>query len=314
VQTSPPITLARTDAQHLLDRIDPAQSVQDVTVLLGGEISAVFEVRCSDGQSVVFKIYSDSFHWKMAKEVLVYGLLQAHGVDAPVARILLADDSKSVLPYTILVLTKLEGELVSGLDSLADHTLADIYRQMGELLRTLHQVTFDEFGYVGTQGIETSHPTNLAYMQVQFARKRREFDELGGDPELSRRLRLHVAEREQLFAGCHRAVLCHNDCHEGNVLVTPEGDGWRVSGLVDFENVVAGDPLLDLAKSYYYSRRGDEVLDALVAGYGDRRDGWRAALDLYMLYHVVELWAWFARLGDRERLAKVTDDLRRLTA
>jgi aminoglycoside phosphotransferase (APT) family kinase protein len=310
----PRIALAHADAQRLVKRIDPAQSAQDVTALLGGEISAVFEVRCSDGQSVVIKVYSDSFHWKMQKEVFVYGLLQAHGVDAAVARILLADDSKSVLPYNILALTKLEGALVSALDSLDDRALADIYRQMGELLRTLHQITFDAFGYVGTDGIETPHRTNLSYMELQFAKKRREFEELGGDRELSQRFGLHVAEREHLFAGCHRAVLCHNDCHEGNVLVVPGGDGWRVSGLVDFENVVAGDPLLDLAKSYYYSPRGEEVLDALVAGYGELRDGWREALDLYVLYHVLELWDWFARLGDHERLPSITDDLRRLIA
>jgi hypothetical protein len=39
--------------------------------LTGGNNSAVFEVREVGGRTVVVKIYSDLFHWKMEKEVFV---------------------------------------------------------------------------------------------------------------------------------------------------------------------------------------------------------------------------------------------------
>jgi aminoglycoside phosphotransferase (APT) family kinase protein len=95
----------------------------------------------------------------------------------------------------------------------------------------------------------------------------------------------------------------------------PSGDGWRVSGLLDFENVVAGDPLLDLAKAYCYSRRRSEAaLGALVEGYGELRDGWRDAVDLYVLYHWIELWDWFASVGTTEPLAGLAEEMRRLTS
>jgi len=71
----------------------------------------------------------------------------------------------------------------------------------------------------------------------------------------------------------------------------------RVTGLLDFENVLAADSLLDLAKAHCYSRRRSQAtLAALIAGYGDVRERWREALDLYVLYHWLELWDWYASL------------------
>ncbi len=154
----------------------------------------------------------------------------------------------------VLVLSRLEGAHVwSLLDRLSDAELAGVNRQIGAVLRSLHEVGFERFGYVGTG---------------------------------------------------------HDDCHDGNVL-----GGWRVSSLLDFENAVAGDPLLDLAKAHCYSpRRSEALLAALVAGYGALRPDWREALGLYVLYHWLELWDWLASLGRAEALAGIAEEMRDLTA
>jgi aminoglycoside phosphotransferase (APT) family kinase protein len=261
----------------------------------------------------VIKVYSEDFHWKLEKEVFVYELLRRHRVDAPVPEILAADDSKSLLPYNFSVMTKREGRhVLSLIEELSDRELEGINRQVGAILRNLHAVTFDEFGYMGASGIAEPHETNAAYMSVQFEKKIREFERLGGEDELRRTLEHYVADRAELLVACPRAVLCHDDCHEGNILVLPE-DGWRISGLLDFENVVAGDPLLDLAKAHCYSRRPSEAkLDALVGGYGELRDGWRDAVDLYIVYHLLELWDWFAMTGHTEPLSDITGQLQRI--
>jgi aminoglycoside phosphotransferase (APT) family kinase protein len=274
-------------ADRLVARTDPRLRAQAVVRMGGGENSIVSEVRRSDGSSVVVKVYSDFLHWKMEKEVFVYERLQQFVARAPVPAVLAADDSKTLLPHSVVVMTKLEGRRVySLLDRLDEQALVAINRQIGGILRLLHEVRFDAFGYVGAQGILRAHPTNLDYMRFQFDTKLREFDELGGDADLPRSIERHVNERELRLAGCPRASFCHNDCHYGNVLVVPQGRGWRVSGLLDFENVLAGDPLLDLAKAHCYSsRRSETTLAALARGYGDLRDDWRQALDLYVLYH-----------------------------
>lgn len=58
-----------------------------------------------------------------------------------------------------------------------------------------------------------------------------------------------VTAGTHLFAACGCAVLCHNDLHEGNVLVDGVG---AVTGFIDVENMIAADPLIDLAKTLQY--------------------------------------------------------------
>ncbi|MGB8960967.1 MAG: phosphotransferase, partial [Pseudonocardiaceae bacterium] len=86
-------------------------------------------------------------------------------------------------------------------------------------------------------------PTNTAYMTRQFTKKLLEFAGYGGDPASHHAIEAHAIERVELFAHCPAPVLCHNDFHEGNVLVTEGSDGWTVTGFIDVENAIAADPL-----------------------------------------------------------------------
>jgi hygromycin-B 7''-O-kinase len=46
-------------------------------------------------------------------------------------------------------------------------------------------------------------------------------------------------------------------------------NGWAVTGFIDVENAIAADPLLDLAKTDYYSVHGNKAkLSGLIQGYG----------------------------------------------
>src|SRR5262249_39712457 len=119
----------------------------------------------------------------------------------------------------------------------------------------------------------------------------------------------YVAERVDLLAGCERPAFCHNDCHYGNVLVT----GLEVTGLLDFEGVLAGDPLLDLAKThcYYHPDGNERTLAALVEGYGPVRSDGREAIDLYVLYHQLELWDFMASLGETEHLEPLASAMKK---
>jgi hygromycin-B 7''-O-kinase len=301
-------------ATQLVALAHPSYRAEATVKLTGGGNSAVFEVPVSGSRAVVVKVYSDLLHWKMEKEVFVYDVIARHGVDVPAPSVLAADDSKTLLPQNALVLSKLEGQHISRLlDSLDERDLVAIDRQVGALLRLLHEVGFEAFGYVGTHGIVQPHPTNLDYMRFQFDKKLHEFDDLGGDLRLRRSIERYVGKREDILAGCSRAAFCQNDCHDGNLLVLADDGGLHLSGLLDFENVIAGDPLLDLAKAHCYSiRRSERTLAALVEGCGDLRSDWREALDLYVLYHWLELWDWLTANGQTEPLGGLAEGMLQL--
>jgi aminoglycoside phosphotransferase (APT) family kinase protein len=151
-------------------------------------------------------------------------------------------------------------------------------------------------------------------MEYQFAKKLQEFVELGGDSTIHQSAS-HMAEASApLLTAETQAVLCHNDLHEGNLLVLERAGRWRISGVLDVENAVAGDPLLDLAKTDYYAVRGHPVKRrAMLEGYGPLPPKAEETIRLYRLYHAIELWDWFAACGNEEPLASIAEDIRSLS-
>ena len=105
-------------------------------------------------------------------------------------------------------------------------------------------------------------------------------------------------------------MLCHNDLHEGNVLVDETG---TVTGFVDVENMIAADPMVDLAKTLQYDLDRSPVKRAgLLEGYGSLPADEPARIALYRLYHAIELWDWFASIGNSGPLPSIAEDMRAL--
>jgi len=128
-----------------------------------------------------------------------------------------------------------------------------------------------------------------------------EFDARGGDAVLRRMVEEHVETHSDLLTQVRTPVLCHDDYHEGNVLVAVEDGKWRVTGIVGMENAVSADPLLDIAKTDCYAIKANEV----------KRE---ERVQLYKLYHALALWDWFAAIGNKAAVARLTDDIRRFAA
>jgi aminoglycoside phosphotransferase (APT) family kinase protein len=309
----PDIAVSPAQAQTIVDRLGAGQAVAHISKLHGGAIGAIYAIGLTDGApSLVLKVYPESLHWKMQKEVNVCALLSDQ-LSVPVPRVLLADDTKSVIGLNFVLMNKLDGAVLRTLEpALPDTELLSAYSQMGEVLRQIHRISMPSFGYIGPHGVWTPHASNRAYMSAQFETKLTEFIERGGDTALGDRLRAVVIERLYLLDACTTSHLCHYDFHSGNVLAERNAGPFRLSGILDFESAIAGDPLMDIAKALYYFTPADEPKKAaLLAGYGalDRGD-WQETLDLYRLYATLELWCWMAQIGNREPLASLAEDLR----
>jgi aminoglycoside phosphotransferase (APT) family kinase protein len=206
-------------------------------------------------------------------------------------------------------MTKLDGSVLGAMEStLAPAQRASAYTQIGRLLFDFHRIPMDAFGYIGPKGIWSAHPTNRAYLTHQFERKLAEFGERGGDVGLAERIKAHVAERAGLFDACTQPVLCHNDLHAGNLLATVTEADLQLTGVLDFEGALSGDPLMDVAKALYYL--DDDCRRAVLDGYGAMGRNHRSeTLALYHLYFVLELWCWMVQIGRTQQLPKLTLEL-----
>jgi hygromycin-B 7''-O-kinase len=309
--------LTPTAASLLLRDVLPGRRVASCVQRTGGQLSQVCEVRFSDGTDpLIIKIYAEAWRWKQAKETHVYQLLDQHRV-GPLPRILHTAAAPGQLGgHRYTVMTLLPGQPLSAVSArLTEGDLYSLYRQIGASLAALHRIGQPAFGYL-TTAILDPKPTNTDYMTGQFAKKLREFSGLGGDPALRAAIERHVEERAELFAACDHAVLCHNDFHEGNILVGhDESRGWQMTGFVDVENAIAADPMIDLAKTDCYSIRGNRAkLDGLLNGYGPCGQAWTGRLAIYRLYHALELWDWFASIGQIQPLDSLAHDMDELTA
>jgi len=314
MKLKPDLQLSLATVQAIVDQAGSAQTVATMSRLHGGEMAAVYEIAFVDAlrPSLVMKVYPEDLHWKMQKEITVLGLI-GNRLSVPVPRILLADDSKRLLDLNFAVMTRLEGTKL-GLGGLEETLSAaerlSAYVQIGRLLREFHRIEMDAFGYIGAKGIGTPHATNRLYSTYQFRRKLDEFAERGGDARLAAKVAAHVAAREALLDDCTRPVLCHNDLHAGNLLARVLDGAVCLTGVVDFEGALAGDPLMDVAKAALYLKPEDRC--ALLDGYGDLdREHGPQTLDLYHLLFVLELWCWMAQLGNRQPLEKLALELER---
>ncbi|MEU8223737.1 aminoglycoside phosphotransferase family protein [Kribbella sp. NPDC048915] len=269
--------------------------VDEVVERTGGQLSSVYEVRTS-ADPVIVKVYAPDWRWKQAKEVHVYAMLQPVVGDS-IPRVLHVSDG-------VTMLSKIDGVPLSQAEPPDWRAL---YAQLGALVRKVHQIAQPAYGYLIDRILEPL-PDNDQYMRWQFTKKLREYDELGGAPALHREIARHVDRHAHLFADNPAAVLCHNDFHEGNILVDP--DTWRVNGFIDVENAIAADPLIDLAKTIQYSVRDNrEKRAGLLDGYGAVPED---RIDLYRLYHSLELWDWFASIGETTHLDSIAQDLAKL--
>ena len=68
--------MSPAQAQTIVDRLGAGQTVAQISKLQGGAIGAIYEIGLMDGApSLVLKVYPESLHWKMQKEVNVCALL-----------------------------------------------------------------------------------------------------------------------------------------------------------------------------------------------------------------------------------------------
>jgi fructosamine-3-kinase len=226
-----------------------AAEVADAAELTGGGFATVWRATLTDGRQVVVKVGPPATARLLAyekglilAEAVYFGLVRAK---APVPEVLAGSADW-------IITTLLPGRPLTEADSPAART------QLGAAIARVHTITGDRFGYTGDRASGADWPTAFAAM----------IDELRADaaewqvplPPLDGIVDRHRAA----LATVTRPALLHFDLWDGNVLAGPDGS---LTGLVDGERYLFGDPLLDLVSPALFRRIEDDPAHPFLLGY-----------------------------------------------
>jgi aminoglycoside phosphotransferase (APT) family kinase protein len=262
-----------------------------------GFFNAAFRLQLTDGRDVVLKIspppgaallsYERDI---MRAEVEFFRAAAATGVPQP--QLLHAGLDRAVIDGDYIVLSALDGVTWSSVQEELDEAQnAALRRQLGGHVARLHQVRNPKglFGYPALPELSApTWPDAFAAMIGALIEDAHRYDVAlsASDSELCEA----VKRGTDALADVRTPILVHFDLWPGNVMIAKPAVGGapRITGLIDGERAIWGDPLMEFVGIDVFGRA--ERDPALCAGYADvggtiaADDAARRRLALYHLY------------------------------
>ncbi|NUT46360.1 MAG: aminoglycoside phosphotransferase family protein [Saccharothrix sp.] len=221
--------------------------------LTDGMFNTAYRLTAADGREAVLKVapppdvplltYERDL---MRTEAVVFELMAAHGL--PVPELLLHEDG-------LLLMTALKGEPWStARPRLSDAEHGALRRELGAIVRDLHRITGDVFGYAQGPNASTWRAAFTAMVDAVLA----DADRFG--VALPDGVRRAFEDRAPLLDEVAEPVLVHFDLWEANIFLA---DG-HIEGVIDPERALFGDPLAEIATVALFTDLDDDYK----AGYG----------------------------------------------
>jgi aminoglycoside phosphotransferase (APT) family kinase protein len=184
-------------------------------------------------------------------------LLTRLSTHLPVPTVLLADEGRNVLPYPSLVHHWMEGTTLNAMRvRTTKDELLSLAEPLGRILAALSKVPLEA-------GDELGAPLSSPDMLLSVCQHRlfqgRARARLGGS--LSDALWSQLSrEAGRFFTLGSTKCLVHGDLGGRNILVAPDhADGWRLTGVVDWEDAFVGWAMWDIGHFFRYAKRYDQA-------------------------------------------------------
>ena len=275
-----------------------------------GASHAVYFATLAAGADCVVRVSCDpDFYHLLEQEVWAATQCRERGV--PVPEILAYEMSPSDFPEPYMIMPRVAGTPAHGSDLTAAERQA-ILEQLGHYLSLIHSITLPGFGWLIARHGAFAGQRQSWWEHVQ-AHYDREAMVLPADVlprHRQAKLRERLEQERSIFA-LGSASLVHGDYHFKNILV----HGATVTGLVDFENLVAGDPVFDFTGVHFRSSNQEKDLSALQRGYGSNSlfdDVFMKKLFLYEILLALAILWWKCQFQDAAGIAVLHRRLRNI--
>ncbi len=210
----------------------------------------------------------------MRQEPQIHMLLRAH-TTVPVAEILAHDFSRTRIDRDYVLMQTLPGVPLSDAPAVSRRQAAGVLRQVGAHMRQVHSLTATEhlatttYGYLGEHRPMSPQPAWPDAFGLMWNALLDDVVTSGcyapGEAQALRDLYLrHRAHFDRPVP----PRLLHMDVWSQNILVEPTDPAGRVTGLVDFDRALWGDPEIEFAVLDYCGISEPPFWE----GYGETRD------------------------------------------
>jgi aminoglycoside phosphotransferase (APT) family kinase protein len=260
-----------TDDQ-LARLLAPLGAVAAASPLDGGMFASTYRVDLTDGQRYVVKVTSADTsrllryeHGILGTEEEVYRRT-ADRPDLLMPRVVHSDFSRALVDGDALVVSFLDGEVWNTLPPLDDGATDRVRHDLGAFMARLHTVTGEAFGYPA-QASGLSAPTWPEAFGLMVEALLTDAETWGVELPADA-LRGALADHHDALAEVTVPTLVHTDLWPGNLFLSPDASSvLRLSGVIDTERSLWGDPLYELAGADQLGL--GPVPPALIAGYRD---------------------------------------------
>jgi len=215
----------------------------------------------------------------MRQEPELHALLRRR-TSVPVPRIVVYDGTRRLLDRDFLIMERLPGRPLA---EVYDVDVDDVYRQVGRYLAEVHSLTASAYGYLGAHRPMPPCDDWVTAFRIMWGKLVADVVRTGWyDAQEEKTLLMLLDRYESVFDRPVPASLLHMDVWSQNILVDGAG---RVTGLVDWDRALWGDPEIEFAVLDYCG----VSVPAFWEGYGRRRDispEARIRRVLYLLYEM----------------------------
>ncbi len=218
----------------------------------------------------------------MAQEPELHSLLRER-TSVPVPGIIAYDTGHDVVDRDFLLMECLPGRSLTEAGGVSERFVNQVFRQVGVCLAEVHALRAGQYGYLGAHRCMEPQPTWWRAFRVMWNSLIADNLRCGGySEEEASRLRRALERYRPAFDRDVPASLLHMDIWHQNILVD---DAGRVTGVLDWDRALWGDPEIEFAVLDYCGVSVPEFWE----GYGRARpETPEAAIRqrFYLLYEV----------------------------
>lgn len=260
------------------------------------------------------KVYQgDDANKRARREKTVYKIIKSR-TKVPVPFILSAEYPTESGNVAFALRPVLRGMTMEDVrDQLSSSQQIALSEQLGEYMAQIHSVSFDSFG----EGIESGGSfTEWKECLLDLMERRIRTCRKSGvvDRQTARSVMNYFKTYEYLLDGITPALV-HRDIHPGNIQLEKTRNGWKISGIYDFEHALAGHNEFDFAKPHWslsngYGNLWEALLRTYKSAYGLSQEFKQRLEGVYKLAEIVDFLEFGVKMSLYADVNRGIDDMK----